>query len=446
MNVVSNVDMDVHKKVKFRIILFTAILFFALFGWAKSSMAANHYVIQSDTGSKNGSDWNNAYASLPATLARGDTYYVAGGSYGSYVFANNSGTSVITVKKATAADHGTATGWNDNYASGQAVWTGWDFRMSNLVIDGQTGGGPGSWDTGHGIAVRALADHLIYQGFSDPSISNVVLRHVELDGTSTTPADRDIVYLVSGATDLTMQYMYIHDVGSDTMQLRNNITRFTLEFSKIARNNQNDSFHGDVFEYDGGTASGWIHRYNWFDDCQGTYLWGTHETGTFANAEIYGNIISGGQMDNGMIAGLSGGGTITGLKFYNNTISQVSMSAGFLYLERGSNNLVYNNLWYNSPANLQGTHDYNWFRGSGAQSEAHIQNGSGDPFVNIAADNYNLAAATSAGTTLNAPYNADMTGKVRGADGVWDRGALEYGTGSGGDTTPPSAPSGLSVS
>jgi hypothetical protein len=43
-------------------------------------------------------------------------------------------------------------------------------------------------------------------------------------------------------------------------------------------------------------------------------------------------------------------------------------------------------------------------------------------------DNYDfsLKAATDPGLTLAAPYNMDMYGNVRGADGVWDRGAIEY--------------------
>ena len=38
-------------------------------------------VRQGATGLANGSDWTNAFTSLPATLQRGATYYLAGGSY-----------------------------------------------------------------------------------------------------------------------------------------------------------------------------------------------------------------------------------------------------------------------------------------------------------------------------------------------------------------------------
>ena len=80
------------------------------------------YVRAGATGANNGSDWNNAYSNLPGSLTRGRTYYIAGGSYAAHTFADaESGTNQIVIKKATVADHGTSTGWQDSYASAQAV-------------------------------------------------------------------------------------------------------------------------------------------------------------------------------------------------------------------------------------------------------------------------------------------------------------------------------------
>ena len=47
--------------------------------------AANHYVRAGATGSADGTDWTNAFTDLPATLTRGDTYFVADGTYGNGV-------------------------------------------------------------------------------------------------------------------------------------------------------------------------------------------------------------------------------------------------------------------------------------------------------------------------------------------------------------------------
>ncbi len=64
----------------------------------------------------------------------------------------------------------------------------------------------------------------------------------------------------------------------------------------------------------------------------------------------------------------------------------------------------------------------------------------------IAAD-YHLTAAGATtfqgGTTLPAPYNQDMDGNTRGANGIWYMGAYQYTTGT--QTQAPQPPTGLTV-
>jgi hypothetical protein len=43
---------------------------------------------------------------------------------------------------------------------------------------------------------------------------------------------------------------------------------------------------------------------------------------------------------------------------------------------------------------------------------------------------------------LSSPYNVDMNGTVRGADGSWDRGAFEF---SGQSVPAPPAPNGVHI-
>src|SRR6478672_8702003 len=87
----------------------------AALGAGLRAQTATHYVRQGASGTGTGDDWTNAYPNLPGTLTRGDTYYVADGSYGNPVFDDpESGTLVITIKKATITDHGTDTGWQAN--------------------------------------------------------------------------------------------------------------------------------------------------------------------------------------------------------------------------------------------------------------------------------------------------------------------------------------------
>jgi hypothetical protein len=118
--------------------LFAAALMGLLCGVPVYSQGV-YYVRAGAGGAANGSDWNNAYPSLPGTLQRGATYYVAGGAYPSYTFNTPAlGAQVITLKKASLKDHGTETGWNPSYGTNQAVFSAHIFvQTSYFVLDGQ---------------------------------------------------------------------------------------------------------------------------------------------------------------------------------------------------------------------------------------------------------------------------------------------------------------------
>ena len=60
-------------------------------------IAANHYI--RDGGNGNGTDWNNAWDDLPSSLTRGDTYYVADGTYGAYQFNDAASGSLYNYQK-----------------------------------------------------------------------------------------------------------------------------------------------------------------------------------------------------------------------------------------------------------------------------------------------------------------------------------------------------------
>src|SRR5690242_6729684 len=104
--------------------------------------AANHFVRAGATGTGSGADWTNACADFSgscavSSLVRGDTYYVAAGTYASHTWNRAaSGTSVITIKRATAADHGTDTGWSSTFDA-QVTW-GYNqqFTTGFWVFDG----------------------------------------------------------------------------------------------------------------------------------------------------------------------------------------------------------------------------------------------------------------------------------------------------------------------
>ena len=109
-----------------------------LLAFTLAAQGQTYYVNAGASGNGSGMDWSNAYTDLPASLQRGATYYVAAGNYGSHFFNDAvSGTSFITIKKATVSDHGATNGWLAAYAN-QAVFVApLKFRTGNYTFNGQ---------------------------------------------------------------------------------------------------------------------------------------------------------------------------------------------------------------------------------------------------------------------------------------------------------------------
>src|SRR3989344_1494729 len=156
----------------------------AIFTQIVTTPSGNTFYIRNGATSSSCTDWTNACDSLPGTLQRGATYYIADGSYGSYTFDDPVfGTQLITIKKATASDHGTNTGWSSSYGSGQAVFGGTlNFNTSYWVFDGQTGGGPGSWKTGHGFKIEVLTTESGMGISVERNMHDITLKRFEVQG------------------------------------------------------------------------------------------------------------------------------------------------------------------------------------------------------------------------------------------------------------------------
>ena len=136
-----------------RTLVISAFIIVCLLFTSSMCFAANKYIRAGATGSKNGSDWTNAYPSFASVVwTRGNTYYVAGGTYSEFVdiYKTESGTTPIIIKKANTTDNSGDAGWNASYASNQVVINGAIAIESSYVeIDGVTGSGT----SGHGIKV-----------------------------------------------------------------------------------------------------------------------------------------------------------------------------------------------------------------------------------------------------------------------------------------------------
>ena len=413
--------------------------------------AANRYVRPGATGSNSGTDWTNAYTSLPSSLVRGDTYYLADGSYGSRTFADaNSGSTVITIKKATESDHGTSTGWSSTYGDGQAIFTRWQVNTDYYVFDGQRRNS--DWNTGgiseYGIRVAGTQPLRLDNG-SGTGGDFLTFRFIDFEGGGRdTGSGDDVVYGLTGNSNLTFQYSALHDSDRTIFLMRGNWKNLIVDSCYMARNTSTPAIHGELLSMTDSTNVVWSN--NVMEDIEGTGFIVGINGGVAANWKIYGNTAHHTQSyrtDTGRKAGHNFG--VAGLVFiandssnnntgnnfqvYNNTMINIVGSYSGVVIQKGTGNEVRNNIWYGSVRtnnSFSGTISHNWYyntqQDGDSTSTKTVCTSSCDIFVGLAARDFRLKLATPAGYTLASPFDIDPAGVVRGADGVWDRGAYEF--------------------
>jgi hypothetical protein len=449
------------------------------------------YVRAGATGAGNGSDWQNAYPTLPATLVRGATYYIADGTYPSYTFRTpNAGTSLITLRKATGADHGTDIGWNSTFGDGQAVFGSFDLITGYLTIDGAKRN-ESNWQDVASYGFKFPANGFTASASNGSSASNITIRYSDIGGPvgsvcgqSGVPAGSTAFYVVgsSALSNWVVSRNHIHH--TEIPFLITEADNWTVEYNHIGPSWQKETISGQ------GT-SGWVVRHNKFIDnlifppaaCQHGGDGATADIGIRTsstennNWEIYGNVFG----DTGLYPNINRSGaiiqgncwndnatspTVSGWKVYNNTFYNIHGNWARILI-CGSNNVAVNNLWYRagdpstrfeiSGAGLTGQTSwcYNDLPGSPANLCSAISGtkvlGSENPFVDVERLDFRLKASFSgpspvnAGTPLGTGFsNVDAFGNIRGADGGWDIGAYER-VADGGSNAPPSAPSALSL-
>ena len=426
---------------------------------AVSANAANIHVGATATGNGSGSDWNNAMGWGSISFARGNVYYIQDGSYGAKFFNTAaSGSTYITIKKATAADHGTDTGWASTMGDGQAIFTApLKFGTSYWIFDGVTRN-EADWFAGGAY------------GFVIQSPSGNYNQSVKIGGMTSTGS-----YDYGGTTASYVQIKYCYVAAQVMPSVAVRSYQFDCEsgsqasgllFSRCFIQNGNNHFFlrattGAIVEYCASSAaknssenhgeiynlyynaSGAVIRYSkgfncydhgYVENAQGYYS-GTAVAAIVmsANCSIYGNLWVNNCTTDGAVGwnGSNPANKVTNLKFYNNTIIGGSGAQGIMLETSSSGCVAYNNIWFGSTPGFQAvTHNYN--AAGSSLGEANGQTITSSIFVNYAGGDYRLASATSAGTPLAAPFDTDLLGTTRGADGTWDRGAYEFGSG----TTP----------
>lgn len=453
-------------------------------------VAANHYVRAGATGNGSGTDWTNAYTDLPASLVRGDTYYIAAGSYVPYGHTFNdpeSGTSVITLKTATQADHGTDTGWSSSYA-GQVVFGGGNYQSGQqgilefdtgyYVLNGVYRSG---WESGYGMKVSLPPISTVPSGSTIRSIwvrgdgggRNITLKYIDIGGYgqwNTTFIHQYCVYHIEGdygyggdIDSWTIDHCYLHDTGEwSSPMLTDRASNWLIQYTEFARNTSISSFHSEGWSARGDSPN-ITFRYNRMVDINGSGEIVMLSTGTgynLSNWKIYGNYFwiktPGQYIGDGVIACM-GSNTCSDVYIYNNTFAnfqgtQSGNGINWYYSDASSSNVnAYDNLWYNctnvsmsGSASGQITHDYNYFiSDTGVPSETHIETGSTDPFVDLTNGDFHLTSETKDGKHFSSPYDVDPDGVKRGSDNnIWSRGAYQYAP----NSSSPDPPSNLAVS
>lgn len=404
-----------------------------------------------DGGTGNGTSWSDALDDLPATLFRGNVYYVADGSYAAYIFDDAArGTETITIKKATASDHGTETGWLSSYGDGQAIFNSkLQFRTSYWEFNGATRDESNWFDgTAYGFKVaHASQDQQITVSRDGTADSNITIKYTWLEALDTAlPGttirrygfDMDRESGTGTSTGIVLHRNLWTD-GNVPLFFRNTDGPI-VEYCAFYNNQSNGANHGETMSayY---SCHRVIFRWNQVDTVRGTACIAFTTTLLASPSdgfEIYGNLIWNLYVGDGVFGFNRASDSIhINTKIYNNTIVDRLDLPGNgnsgTAIRDGSNNEIKNNLWFNTQTgfgHIDGTISHNAY--SWTRTETSVQTGlASSIFLDYSGDDFRLASATDAGTTLGAPYNQDMFGNTRGADGTWDRGAFEFDSGGG---------------
>lgn len=437
---------------------FSALSLLGLIVGASTLQAQATYCVRAGaTGANNGSDWNNAFTSLPATLQRGATYYIADGNYSGYTCDDlESGTALITIKKATASDHKTETGWNSTYGDGQAVFGSFVIMTDNWVIDGVVGGGPGSWTSGHGFRVNgSIQINPTYNSVhawavgQDNGGDNVTLNHIEIVGSGNPSTDD----AVSNANNegLFLSHLYTRDTDNCPINLffTSNVV---WEYCYHGRFVSSVEHHAEiVFLYGKGDVTIRWNLFRWVESTGGIMI---HNPDS-QPVDIYGNVFYRASNEtwsyggDGVVGGWSNRSdlTIRNVRAYNNTFINVPKGAfGLIGSTPNSGLVAKNNYFYNTGTGLPTgawTADYNHYQDSGSEAEANGTQGSGNPFLSIDPTSNNFAqlnsATAAADPGVSAQYRTDWFGTVG-----TNRGAVQTSASPAPTPTPPDgAPSNL---
>lgn len=409
-------------------VLVSLIVLFALCT-AGYGLAAEHYIRAGAAGDSSGRDWQNAFPSWPKQFIRGDTYWVASGEYSGALF-NTKGSAnnlYITIRKATAAKHGTAEGWKAEYGDGEAHLGPITFTTSFWILDGQTRGA--DWKSDYGFRIKNRPGNrkaINLEGGPD----YITIRYVEVEGNGVDNSDHDVALYgaerwepsFKAPTNITIQYCYFHDVGGPVV-LSGRWNKVLAEYNLFARNSSDALQHAEGWA-DSGSNYVTI-RNNRFEDIEGTAFIAVLSRGDKAIVKATNWTIVGNAFyytpDNRSRRDGVGNGAIAVINWQqaqnwaiqNNVF--VNIQAGnsariALETERKnkhSNVRVRGNLWYNCKNvdhfNVTASGNY-YFDSTKYKLASGDKTGKGDPFVDWKAGDFKIKSDLRASVRLQAPF------------------------------------------
>jgi hypothetical protein len=391
---------------------------------------------------------------------RGVTNWFAGSDtkYTGICIRNDSGTGRLILKKPTASNHGTDVGWQSSYETKQAILDRLQTEVANVTLDGSYRAGP---ESGYGMKVEHSGGNVALIGpfqNGDPA-GGMIIKYIEITNNTFDGGDADAISFFGPGGNL-VQYNWVHDISGLCFKSANAVggkggfSDTTFEYNVCGKIGltTDPQWHNELMKDDAGSRNVTI-RNNLFYDWKSTGGIVLSENQT--DWKIYNNVFTqrtpGLDCGNGVITGLgSGAGNYHDIHVFNNTFANISSLCAHVFtggstgdFSVGTGNEVRNNLFYNvaNVANVCGgsgsgcAKSNNWYYLTPRYTPASNEfSGSGNPFVNSAAENFHLAAGagpidkgTTQGTTMSLTsfFTTDNDGNPR--SGTWDIGAYEFG-------------------
>jgi hypothetical protein len=340
---------------------------------------------------------------------------------------------LIVIKRVRASDSVpiAAAGWESSFDSPVVISApahGVSFANgfgSYVTIDGQVPAGirVNYPDGGRGVDLDGAVD------FTD-----ITLRYIEAAGPgpiSESGDTRGFDLTTQGLlTNVTVTHCEAHH--SDTLMQVSRSENLVVEYCDLHHSGavNADVYHPNVI-YLSSVTNATI-RYNRLHDydVEGIFFGDPGINGV----KIYGNVFYQGSStpDSGRGIEFDNSADSNNVLIYNNTFADLPLpGVNFTNGQTHPGAMVQNNLFYNIGVEFgPATHDYNWVSGDSEGEQHGIANGS-YPFVNVAAHGYHILDTVGPGlpkdrgVNLGAPYNLDLDGVARGANGGWDIGAYE---------------------